>query len=118
MWHLIQQGATARQLLDEAERIEAEDRAANYAMGDAGAAVIQRLSGMAGLYTHCNTGSLATAGYGTALGVVRSAYSQGLAQQIYAGETRPWLQGARLTLGNYSKIRFRCSSRSRGRPVR
>ena len=97
MWRLIQQGATARQLLDEAERIEAEDRAANYAMGDAGAAVIQRLSGTAGLYTHCNTGSLATAGYGTALGVIRSAYSQGLAQQIYAGETRPWLQGARLT---------------------
>ena len=90
-------GATPAALRAEAEAIEVEDRAANYAMGDAGATVIANSGRAAGLYTHCNTGSLATAGYGTALGVVRSAYTQGISRTVIAGETRPWLQGARLT---------------------
>jgi methylthioribose-1-phosphate isomerase len=89
--------SAADALLREAQAIETEDRDANYAMGDAGAAFIAQSGRTAGLYTHCNTGSLATAGYGTALGVVRSAYGQGISQRVTAGETRPWLQGARLT---------------------
>ena len=51
-----------------------------------------------GVLTHCNTGSLATAGYGTALGVIRAGYSDGNIAHVFAGETRPWLQGARLTM--------------------
>ncbi|HQU15374.1 MAG: S-methyl-5-thioribose-1-phosphate isomerase [Chromatiales bacterium 21-64-14] len=81
-------------LLTEARAIHQEDIAANRRMGELGAAQIQ---GPCGVLTHCNTGSLATGGYGTALGVIRSAYRAGKLQQVYADETRPWLQGARLT---------------------
>lgn len=81
-------------LLNEAEQIHAEDIAANQRMGALGAAL---LPDSGGVLTHCNTGSLATGGYGTALGVIRSAYAQGKLTQVYADETRPWLQGARLT---------------------
>lgn len=85
-------------LLDEAVEIHQSDLAANHAMGQIGAEVI-RSEGEAGTYvmTHCNAGALATSGYGTALGVIRSAYAQGLIEGVYADETRPWLQGARLT---------------------
>lgn len=82
-------------VLREAELIDAEDLAANYRMALTGAAYIDAGSGV---LTHCNTGSLATAGLGTALGVIRAAYAQGRLTQVYAGETRPWLQGARLTV--------------------
>jgi len=51
-----------------------------------------------GVLTHCNTGSLATAGFGTALGVIRAGYSSGRIARVFAGETRPWQQGARLTM--------------------
>ncbi|HJU40619.1 MAG TPA: S-methyl-5-thioribose-1-phosphate isomerase, partial [Tahibacter sp.] len=51
-----------------------------------------------GVLTHCNTGSLATAGFGTALGVIRAGVAEGKITKVYAGETRPWLQGARLTM--------------------
>ncbi|HEY5603297.1 MAG TPA: S-methyl-5-thioribose-1-phosphate isomerase [Gammaproteobacteria bacterium] len=81
-------------LLRAAQRIQADDLAANHRMGEAGAALIQPGSGV---LTHCNTGSLATGGYGTALGVIRSAYAAGKLSAVYADETRPWLQGARLT---------------------
>ena len=81
-------------LEDLAIRIHREDYAANQRMGDFGAACIPEDTAV---YTHCNTGSLATAGYGTALGVIRSAYRDQRIHQVYAGETRPWLQGARLT---------------------
>ncbi len=81
-------------LLAEAVRIHDEDIAANRAMGALGAACIEPGSGV---LTHCNTGSLATGGYGTALGVIRSAWSAGRLSAVYADETRPWLQGARLT---------------------
>ena len=81
-------------LLSEAKTIHEEDIAANRAMGEAGAAFI---SSGSGVLTHCNTGSLATGGYGTALGVIRSAWTAGKLNAVYADETRPWLQGARLT---------------------
>jgi methylthioribose-1-phosphate isomerase len=81
-------------LLAEAQAIAAEDLAANRRMGELGAALLPQ---GARVITHCNTGALATGGWGTALGVIRSAYAQGKLQQVYAGETRPWLQGARLT---------------------
>jgi len=81
-------------LLKAAFSIHDEDIAANRVMGDLGASL---LVGASGVLTHCNTGSLATGGYGTALGVVRSAYRQGVVK-IFATETRPWLQGARLTV--------------------
>ncbi len=81
-------------LLAEARRIHGEDVAANRAMGALGAALLGE--GVAVL-THCNTGSLATGGYGTALGVVRTAWAARHLRAVYADETRPWLQGARLT---------------------
>jgi methylthioribose-1-phosphate isomerase len=81
-------------LLAEAERIHVEDAAANRAMGELGAALIE---GPTDVITHCNAGALATGGYGTALGVVRSAHAAGKIRRVYADETRPWLQGSRLT---------------------
>lgn len=81
-------------LLAEARAIHTEDVAANRRMGEFGAALIE---GPCAVLTHCNTGSLATGGYGTALGVIRSAYAGGRVDQVYADETRPWLQGSRLT---------------------
>jgi len=81
-------------LLAEAMRIHEEDIAANRRMGELGAALITR---QCAVLTHCNTGSLATGGYGTALGVIRTAYGEGKIERVYADETRPWLQGARLT---------------------
>jgi len=82
-------------LTREAQAIQHEDLAANRRMGELGAALIAPGSGV---LTHCNTGSLATAGFGTALGVIRAGAAQGKIAQVYAGETRPWLQGARLTM--------------------
>jgi methylthioribose-1-phosphate isomerase len=81
-------------LLTEAHAVLAEDVAANRRMGDLGAALFERPGAV---LTHCNTGSLATGGYGTALGVIRSAAAAGQVTRVYADETRPWLQGARLT---------------------
>ncbi|MFS8137496.1 MAG: S-methyl-5-thioribose-1-phosphate isomerase [Thermomonas sp.] len=79
----------------EARAIETEDLAANRAMGSLGAALMASGSGV---LTHCNTGSLATAGFGTALGVIRAGVAEGRIARVFAGETRPWLQGARLTV--------------------
>ncbi len=87
-------GDPRAELLAEAQRIEAEDLAANLRMGDLGATF---LGAGSVVMTHCNAGALATAGYGTALGVVRSAFKLGRLSQVFATETRPWLQGARLT---------------------
>ena len=80
-------------LLAEAQAIHEEDLAANHRMGELGAELIEG----GGVLTHCNAGALATGGYGTALGVIRSAYAAGRVDAVYADETRPWLQGARLT---------------------
>jgi methylthioribose-1-phosphate isomerase len=81
-------------LLSEAQRLHLEDIAANRAIGDYGAALIEAGTD---IITHCNAGALATGGYGTALGVVRSAHAAGKIGRVYADETRPWLQGTRLT---------------------
>lgn len=83
-----------RALVEEAEAIAREDLAANRRMGELGAALIDPGSAV---LTHCNTGSLATSGFGTALGVIRAAVAQGRITKVYASETRPWGQGARLT---------------------
>jgi len=82
----------AKNLKAEAEAIFAEDLAANRAMGKLGAELIPQ---NARVMTHCNAGALATAGYGTALGVIRSAKNKSIS--VFACETRPYLQGARLT---------------------
>ncbi len=81
-------------LEQKAQEIYAADIAANKKMGEYGAAI---LPDKAVVLTHCNAGALATCGWGTALGVIRSAYAQGKLQMVYADETRPLLQGARLT---------------------
>jgi methylthioribose-1-phosphate isomerase len=81
-------------LLREALAIQEEDLASCRRMGDLGA---ELLPDDARVLTHCNAGALATAGYGTALGVIRSAARQGKIRQVFADETRPYLQGARLT---------------------
>jgi methylthioribose-1-phosphate isomerase len=78
----------------EAIAIHDEDVASCKAMGKAGAEVVPA---NARILTHCNAGALATAGYGTALGVIRAAAAQGKVLQVFADETRPFLQGARLT---------------------
>jgi methylthioribose-1-phosphate isomerase len=80
-------------LLTEARLIQDQDIAANYRMGELGAALLDGKP----VLTHCNTGSLATGGYGTALGVIRTAFKAGQLPHVFADETRPWLQGSRLT---------------------
>jgi methylthioribose-1-phosphate isomerase len=95
---LLAAGATLAQiqekLLAEAHAMYEEDIAACKAMGAFGGAL---LPDEGGVLTHCNAGALATCGYGTALGVIRSAIEQGKRIHVYADETRPFLQGARLT---------------------
>jgi methylthioribose-1-phosphate isomerase len=81
-------------LLQAAIDIHQQDIAANRRMGELGAAFI---GAGATVLTHCNAGALATGGYGTALGVIRAAHAAGKLKAVYADETRPWLQGARLT---------------------
>ena len=86
-----------RRLSDEAQSIEARDVEANLAMSQLGAGLIESGSERKWVLTHCNTGALATAGQGTALGVVRDAWAAGRLEGVYVDETRPWLQGSRLT---------------------
>src|SRR3954470_18997661 len=81
-------------IIEEAQRMHAEDIAINRAMGQHGSAL---MPGSGGVLTHCNAGALATAGYGTALGVIRAAIENGKKIHVYADETRPFLQGSRLT---------------------
>jgi len=101
MWALdrmksrIDAGADAAALEREAQAIQDEDLAANRHMGELGASLIAPHSGV---LTHCNTGSLATSGFGTALGVIRAGVAGGRIEHVFAGETRPWQQGARLTM--------------------
>ncbi len=91
---MTQDGPAVDALIAEAELIQREDLAANRQMGVLGADLIAAGSGV---LTHCNTGSLATAGFGTALGVIRAGVALQKIARVYASETRPWLQGARLT---------------------
>jgi len=95
---LLATGATLDQIkekiLAEAHAMYEEDIAACKTMGSFGAALLPEEGGV---LTHCNAGALATCGYGTALGVIRSAVEQGKQIHVFADETRPFLQGARLT---------------------
>ncbi len=93
-----------RELLrQEALAIYHEDLAANRAMGEHGARLIPR---GATILTHCNAGALATAGYGTALGIIRAAFEKDPSISVFATETRPFLQGARLTAWELKKDRI------------
>ena len=92
--------ALKSRMVVEAQRILAEDIAINEAMGQHGAALMPD-SGT--VLTHCNAGALATGGYGTALGVIRAAVAAGKKINVFADETRPFLQGARLTAWELAK---------------
>ncbi len=87
-------------LESEAVAIHQEDIAANKIMGRLGA---NYLSQQSSVMTHCNAGALATGGYGTALGVIRAAFAEQKLRQVFACETRPWLQGSRLTAWELSE---------------
>ena len=87
-------------LEQEAQRVLAEDIAVNEAMGRHGATLLKDSST---ILTHCNAGALATGGYGTALGVIRAAVEEGKKLSVFADETRPFLQGARLTAWELAK---------------
>jgi methylthioribose-1-phosphate isomerase len=101
----VAEGADPRELaaafIEEAQRMHAEDIEINRALGRNGAAL---LNGSGDLMTHCNAGALATAGYGTALGVIRSAWDGGSRFGVYATETRPYLQGSRLTSWELARL--------------
>ena len=87
-------------LYSEAQKIYTEDIELNKKIGYYGAKLLSRDSSV---LTHCNAGALATAGYGTALGIIRSAAARGKIKVVYVDETRPYLQGARLTAGELSR---------------
>jgi methylthioribose-1-phosphate isomerase len=87
--------AITKRLVDEAKQIRIEDIAINQAIGKNGAPLVPDHKTV---LTHCNAGALATAGYGTALGVIRAAVEQGKEIDVFADETRPFMQGARLTV--------------------
>jgi methylthioribose-1-phosphate isomerase len=88
------------ELIEESRRMHAEDIAACVTMGKNGAALLPKSGGV---LTHCNAGALATCGYGTALGVIRAAIEAGSKINVYADETRPFLQGSRLTAWELQK---------------
>lgn len=96
----IGQNSLVKELVDEAKRIYAEDIETNRQMGKHGSAL---LTSGDNILTHCNAGALATAGYGTALGIIRAAHEQGKKLHVYLDETRPVLQGARLTAWELKK---------------
>jgi methylthioribose-1-phosphate isomerase len=84
-------------LVLEARNIEREDQEINLSLGKNGASIFAASADKLKILTHCNAGALATAGYGTALGVIRSLHSEGKVENVIVDETRPYLQGARLT---------------------
>ncbi len=107
---LVAQGASADEAAERAfahvKRMEAEDEAANRAIGEHGAALLpERVR----LLTHCNAGSLATVFFGTALGVAYAAAAQGKVERVYADETRPVGQGARLTAWELARAGVPCT---------
>ncbi|MCL6625423.1 MAG: S-methyl-5-thioribose-1-phosphate isomerase [Alicyclobacillus shizuokensis] len=95
-WDGASLSALQQALVDEAHRMAEEDLRINRAIGRYGADLFPQPARVT-LLTHCNTGALATTGYGTALGVVRALHERGQVARIYVDETRPYLQGARLT---------------------
>ena len=92
-------------LLDAARAIHADDIRANRAMAEAGSAHLGQCSGV---LTHCNTGSIATGGIGTALGVIMAGVRSGQIDRVFADETRPWLQGSRLTAWELARENMDC----------
>jgi methylthioribose-1-phosphate isomerase len=95
--------AIRRRLVEEARLVREEDIAINRAIGRHGAALVPNRKTV---LTHCNAGALATAGYGTALGVIRAAVEDGKEIDVFADETRPFLQGARLTVWELQQDRI------------
>ncbi|WP_017906405.1 S-methyl-5-thioribose-1-phosphate isomerase [Pseudomonas asplenii] len=95
----LREGADPLAALEaEAIAIHDSDREANLTMAQWGVELIRKHQGNAqAILTHCNTGALATGGFGTALGVIRGAFVEGMVERVYVDETRPWLQGSRLT---------------------
>ena len=91
----------AGRLLTEAEEIQQEDEAINRRMGEFGKDLMPNGGSV---LTHCNTGALATSGFGTALGVIRAGWEAGKRFEVFNTETRPWLQGARLTSWEFQKL--------------
>lgn len=91
-----------KRLAAEAQSIHEEDLEANFAMADH-ALEFMKPDKPISVLTHCNTGALATGGYGTALGVIRRLHEKKLLRSVYADETRPWLQGSRLTAWELSR---------------
>lgn len=87
-------GLDEERIRAEADAIVAEDIAMNHRIGEIGSTIVRP---GATILTHCNTGALATCGWGTALGVIKTAWGKGLVKHVYADETRPRFQGARLT---------------------
>jgi methylthioribose-1-phosphate isomerase len=96
----------SNQLLREARQIHDEDRRMCHAIGEFGASLFEPGSGV---LTHCNTGGLATSEFGTALATILTAHYQGKQVQVYADETRPLLQGARLTMWELKQHRVPCT---------
>ena len=88
-------------LLDEAQEIQREDEAINRRMGEFGK---ELMPDGGSVLTHCNTGALATSAFGTALGVIRAGWEDGKRFQVFNTETRPWLQGARLTSWEFQRL--------------
>ncbi len=97
----VEPAAACERLLAEAKEIQRRDVEANRQIGRHGASLLR---GRQGVLTHCNTGALATAGYGTALGVIRAAWESGDRFDVFHTETRPFLQGARLTAWELVKL--------------
>ena len=89
--------AIREKLLQEAETIEEEDLRTNYLLGENGLKALESIPGRLKILTHCNAGALATSGYGTALAIIRSLHKAGRIENVIVDETRPFLQGARLT---------------------
>ncbi len=96
-------GETRQALIEESKRMHVEDIVANKTMGRHGAAL---MPASGSVLTHCNAGALATCGYGTALGVIRAAIESGKKIHVFADETRPFLQGSRLTAWELNKDRI------------
>lgn len=95
----LKEGDDPSQVLEaEALAIQESDREANLNMAQLGMELIRKYQGSEqAVLTHCNAGALATGGFGTALGVIRAAWLDGMIEHVYVDETRPWLQGTRLT---------------------
>jgi methylthioribose-1-phosphate isomerase len=116
----VERALAAADPAEEAGRVAREDVERNRRLGAAGAGLLAGLAGEAGqdgragggdlrVLTHCNAGGLACAGYGTAVGMIRAAHEDGLPLHVWVGETRPVLQGARLTAWELERLGISCT---------